>query len=92
MYPFQFLNVKFLHVMIFNMFAFIENFYEQIIFAIKTASKHLFESKHKQTNKFIYGWNNNVKITHATARANYLNWIKNDKIRNGKYYKAMKSS
>ena len=72
--------------------AFIENFYEQIIFAIKTASKHLLISKHKQTNKFIYGCNNNVKGAHVTARAAYLNWIRNGKIRNGKYYKAMKSS
>ena len=72
--------------------AFIENFYEQIIFAIETASKHLLVSKHKQTNKFIYDWNNNVKRAHVTAGAAYLNWIKNGKIRNGKYYKAMKSS
>ena len=53
--------------------AFIENFYEQIVFAIKTASKPLLASKHKQTNNFIYGWNNNVKRTHVTARAAYLN-------------------
>ena len=62
------------------------NFYEQIIFANKT--KHLLVSKHKQTNNFIYGWNNNVKRAHVTARAAYLNWIKNGKIKNGKYYKA----
>ena len=51
-------------------------------------------SKHKQTNNFIYDWNNNVKRTHVTARAAYLNWIKNVKIRNGNfmYYKAMQSS
>ena len=72
--------------------AFIENFYEQIIFAIKTASKDLLASKHKKTNNFIYGWNNSVKRAHVTARAAYLNWIKNGKIRNGKYYKTMKSS
>ena len=66
-------------------FGFIENFNEQFIFAIKTALKHFLLSKRKQTNNFIYGWNNNVKRTHITARAAYLNRIKNGKIRNGKY-------
>ena len=65
--------------------AFIENFYEQIIFAIKTASKDLLVSKHKKTNNFIYGWNNSIKRAHVTARGAYLNWIKNGKIRNRKY-------
>ena len=36
--------------------------YEKII-AIKTASKLLLVSKHKQTNKFVYDWNNTVKNT-----------------------------
>lgn len=72
--------------------AHIENFYHDIINALKRASSCLCNKKEKQSFRPVPGWNDYVRESHDQAREAFLWWQTNNKPRTGPIFDLMKTS